>query len=555
MGKMLSLKIKIILPVFFILILVFFASSLVIIDREYNAAKSSLIDSAESYSSLSVVTLINNYDLYYESGFYQFIQIIDDLMILNENVYRLQIVDINGKILFDTTEIIEKTKYDEVTFGERHVQENDLIERYSSPTASKQIFENEQYMDIAQPYIDEWGRHDYSVRYLFSLYSLEEMKQEMISTAFIYSGVFIIISFLLIFVLFNRFITAPIGDLINGARAMSEGHLGGRVKVNSKDELGELASSFNKMSVDLKKSQDSLKEYSQYLEKLVTKRTEELEDKTANLERINKDLVKTRKELNVLNKNLEKRIKERTEEVEQLLKQKDEFINQLSHDLKSPLNPMTILIPILEKQETDPKKIECFQVLKRNVEYMKNIATKTLELAKLNSPKTKFSLEKIDLKDEIKRVIQNKKTLFESKNFKVKNNIIKKLLVNADKLRLEELILNLLENSVKYSNDNGEITIDGVKEKEYVKISIKDTGRGMTKKQVKHIFEEFYKADNSRHDFDSSGLGLTICKKIAEKHNGKIWVESPGPGKGTTVFFTLPLYTKNNKENNSRNKY
>jgi len=546
MEKMLSLKIKIILPVFFILILVFFASSLVIIDREYNATKSSLIESAESYSSLSVVTLINNYDLYYESGFYQFIQIIDDLMILNENVYRLQIVDINGKILFDTIEIMEKAKYDEVTFGERYIQENDLIERYSSPTASKQIFENEQYMNIVQPYIDEWGRHDYSVRYLFSLYSLEEMKQEMISTTFIYSGVFIIISFLLIFVLFNRFITAPIGDLIKGARLMSEGHLGGRVKVNSKDELGELASSFNKMSIDLKKSQDSLKEYSQDLEKLVTKRTEELEDKTANLERINKDLVKTRKELNVLNKNLEKRIKERTEEVEQLLKQKDEFINQLSHDLKSPLNPMTILIPILEKQETDPKKIECFQVLKRNVEYMKNIATKTLELAKLNSPKTKFSLEKINLKDEIKRVIQNKKTLFESKNFKVKNNIIKKLLVNADKLRLEELILNLLENSVKYSNDNGEITM---------KISIKDTGRGMTKKQVKHIFEEFYKADNSRHDFDSSGLGLTICKKIAEKHNGKIWVESPGLGKGTTVFFTLPLYTKNNKENNSHNKY
>ena len=555
MEKMLSLKIKIILPVFFILILVFFASSLVIIDREYNATKSSLIESAESYSSLSVVTLIDNYELYYDSGFYQFIQIIDDLMILNENVYRLQIVDINGKILFDTTEIIEKAKYDEVTFGERHVQENDLIERYSSSTASKWIFENEQYMDIVQPYIDEWGRHDYSVRYLFSLYSLEEMKQEMISTTFIYSGVFIIISFLLIFVLFNRFITTPIGDLIKGARLMSEGHLGGRVKVNSKDELGELASSFNKMSVDLKKSQDSLKEYSQDLEKLVTKRTEELEDKTANLEKINKDLVKTRKELNVLNKNLEKRIKERTEEVEQLLKQKDEFINQLSHDLKSPLNPMTLLIPILEKQETDPKKIECFQVLKRNVEYMKNIATKTLELAKLNSPKTKFSLEKINLKDEIKRVIQNKKTLFESKNFKVKNNIIKKLLVNADKLRLEELILNLLENSVKYSNDNGEITIDGVKEKEYVKISIKDTGRGMTKKQVKHIFEEFYKADNSRHDFDSSGLGLTICKKIAEKHNGKIWVESPGLGKGTTVFFTLPLYTKNNKENNSHNKY
>jgi len=543
MKKLLSLKIKTILPIFFILILVFFASSLVIIDREYNVARDSLINNAESYSSLSVVTLINNYNRYYESGFYQFIQIVDDLMMLNENVYHLQIADINGKILFNTTELTQKTKYDEVTFGERYIEEDNLIERYSSSTASKQIFENEQYIEIVQPYIDEWGRHDYSVRYLFSLSSLETMKQEMINTFFIYSGVFIVISFLLIFILFNRFITTPIGELIKGVRLMSKGKLGAKVEVKSKDELGELG--------ELKKSQDSLKEYSQDLEKLVTKRTEELEDKTAYLEKINKDLIKTRKELNVLNKNLEKRIKERTEEVEQLLKQKDEFIDQLSHDLKSPLNPMTILLPILEKQEVDPKKIECFQVLRRNVEYMKNIATKTLELAKLNSPKTKFSLGKIDLKDEIKRIIKNKKTLFESKKLIIQNNITNKFLINADKLRFEEILSNLLENSVKYSNNNGKITFDAVKENDNVKISISDKGAGMTKKQIKHIFEEFYKADKSRHDFESSGLGLTICKRIVEKHGGKIWVESKGLGKGTTVFFTLPTYTKNN----NRSKY
>lgn len=544
MKKLLSLKIKTILPIFFILILVFFASSLVIIGREYNVARDSLISGAESYTNLSAGTLINYYNQYYESGFFQFIKTVDDLMMLNENVYHLQIVNMNGKILFNTSELYQKTRYNEVTFGERYIDDDSLIEKYSSSTASKQIFENEQYMEIIQPYIDEWGRHDYSVQYLFSLSRLDIMKQEMINTVFIYSGIFIVISFLLIFVLFNKFITVPIGDLIKGVREMGKGKLGAKVKVKSTDELGELASAFNKMSEELKKSQDSLKEYSQDLEKLVTKRTEELEDKTVYLEKINKDLIKTRKELNILNKNLEKRIKERTEEVEQLLKQKDEFINQLSHDLKSPLNPIIMLLPVLEKQETDPKKIECFQVLKRNVEYMKNIATKTLELAKLNSPKTKFLLGKIDLKDEIRRIIQNKKTLFQNKNLKIKNNITTKSLINADKLRFEELLSNLLENSVKYSNLNGTITIDAVKENDFMRISISDTGVGMTKKQMKHIFEEFYKADKSRHDFESSGLGLTICKRIVEKHGGKIWVESPGIGKGTTVFFTMPIYPK-----------
>ncbi len=543
MRRLISLKIKTIVPVLLILITVFFASSLVIIDREYNVARDSLVNGAKSYSSLCLGTLINKYDDYYESGFYQFIQIVDDLMALNENVYYIQLVRINGKILFNTSELDSENKYDENNLGERYVNNTDLINKFSSSKASIQVYEEDQYMEIIQPYVDEWGRHDFSVQYLFSLSSLELLRQEMINTVFIYSGIFIIIAFLLIFVLFNRFITKPIGELIKGVRSMSQGRLGTKVEIKSDDELGELSTAFNKLSQDLKKSQDSLRNYSQDLEKLVTKRTEELEDKTAFLETINKDLIKARKELNALNKNLEKRIKERTEEVEQLLKQKDDFINQLSHDLKSPLNPMTMLLPVLEKQEDDPKKIECFKVLRRNVDYMKNIATKTLELAKLNSPKTKFSMVKTDLKEEILKLTKNKKPLLKNKNISVKINIGGGILINADKLRFEELFTNILENAVKYSWLNGEIMIKGEKQDDhYAKISISDTGEGMTKKQIKHIFEEFYKADESRHDFDSSGLGLTICKRIVEKHGGKIWVNSPGVGKGTTVFFTIPLY-------------
>jgi signal transduction histidine kinase len=548
MKKILSLKLKIILPVFFILILVFSVSSLVIIDREYNVAKDSLIQSAESFSSLSAPTLVTNFEFYYESGYYQFLQIVEVLMSLNKNVDHIQILFLNGKIVFDTNELEQKPLEDEELIEDRYIKDADLINNLTTSTPIKWINEDEQYLEIIEPYIDEWGRHDFTLRYRFSLSSLEEMKQGMIFTTLISSGVFIIISFLLIFFIINRFITTPVSDLIKGVRLMSEGKLGSKVKVNSKDEIGELASAFNKMTIDLKKSQDSLKEYSENLEKLVTKRTEQLEDKTANLEKINKDLIKARKDLNALNKNLEKIIKERTDEVEYLLKQKDDFINQLSHDLKSPLMPLTVLIPILEKQETDEKKIEILKVLRRNVQYMKNIAIKTLELAKLNSPKTKFSIEKVDLKDEIKKIIRNKKTIFESKNLEIKNNITKKLLVKADKLRLEELVTNVFENSVKFSKKNGKIIIDAEKEKDYAKISIKDKGIGMTEQQIKNAFEEFYKADQSRHDFDSSGLGLTICKKIIEKHNGKIWMESKGPGLGATINFTIPLYTDKEKE-------
>ena len=541
MKSLHSLKIKIIFPLLIILVVVFFTSSLVIIDREYNVARDTLIDNAESFASLSVGTLIDDYEIYYESGFLKFSEIIDNLIQLNNDIMVLELIDVNGKILFDYNEIFIG-KYDEQKSGERRYTDPEVVDRSISLTPSIVINETGTIIDIMQPYFTEWGRHDYSVRYYFSLTNLVQMTEEMFTTLFIYSGIFIIISFALIFILFNRFITAPISILMKGVHSMSEGHLGNKLSIHSKDELGELAAAFNTMSSALKKSQDSLKEYSENLELLVTKRTEELEDKTANLEKINNDLEIARKELDSLNKTLEKRIKERIKEVEFLLKQKDEFINQLSHDLKSPLMPLTILIPLLEKQETDARKLEYIKVLKRNVEYMKNIAVKTLGLAKLNSPKTKFILEKINLNKEIQDVISNKTALAEHKHLKIINNIKKQFLIKADKLRLEELLSNLFENAIKYSHEKGSIIFDAIKEKDMVKISLKDTGLGLDKHQIKHIFEEFYKADQSRHDFDSSGLGLAICKKIIDRHQGTIWAESPGLEKGTTIYFTLPLY-------------
>ena len=547
MYNLKSLKIKLILPILIILIIVFFTSSLIIIDREYSNAKNTLIDNTESYASLSVATFGKYYKDYEAGiGFLKFSEFIDSLMKLNIDLNRIQIIDVNGKIFFDSNEI-EEGKYDEDQFGERYLPDNETIKRAGAFSHSTIINEKEKYIDIIQPYFDEWGRHDYSIRYIFSLSNLDNLQEEMYSTLLFYAGVFIIISFLLIFILFNQFVTIPIGKFIKSVRSMGKGELGSEVKVYTNDELGELAAAFNKMSIDLKKSQDALKEYSENLELLVTKRTEELEDKTTNLENINKDLIKARKELDALNKNLEIRIKERTKEVEALLKQKDEFINQLSHDLKSPLMPMTMLIPILEKKEEDPEKKEIFQVLNRNVEYMRNIAIKTLELAKLNSPKTKFTIEKLDLGKEIVRVLKNKSSIFKEKKIDVKNNISKNIFVNADKLRLEELLINILENSIKYSKEEGKITLDAEIDEDFVQVSIKDNGIGLTKNQIKYVFEEFFKADESRHDFQSSGLGMTISKKIVEKHNGEIWIESPGINKGATVFFTLQLYKEGEK--------
>lgn len=539
MKKFHSVKLKIFFPLLVILLVVFLTSSLVIIDRESKAAKDSLITNAASFSSLSVAYIVDNYATYYQSGFYKFTEIIDDVMKLNSDLIGIQIVDVNGKILFDSAEILEG-KYDERINGERFLENETLIQRAGDSISSVFINEETRHVDIMQPLFEQWGSHGYSVHYLFSLANLDAMTQDLILTISMHSAIFIIISFLLIFFLFNYFVSAPIGELTKGVRHMSKGTLGSEVKIKSQDEIGELAAAFNTMSADLKISRDNLEDYSKNLEKLVEERTKELQEKTRRLEQINQDLTVAREELSVLNKNLEERVRERTKEVEKLLKQKDEFITQLGHDLKNPLGPLINLIPLLEQQENEVEKKEMLSVLHRNANYMKNLVVKTLELAVLNSPNTKLSLEKVNLFKEVDQIIKNKKILFEDSHTKVSNTIDHHLSIKADRLRLEELLTNIFENSTKYCSEKCEITIDAKQEDDFVLISIKDNGIGMTQAQIDRIFDEFYKADYARHDIQNTGLGMSICKRIVERHGGCIWVESPGPGQGTTVFFTMP---------------
>jgi PAS domain S-box-containing protein len=248
--------------------------------------------------------------------------------------------------------------------------------------------------------------------------------------------------------------------------------------------------------------------------------------------------------------NLEKKVKERTEKIEQLLKQKDEFINQLGHDLKNPLGPLINLLPILLKHETDPHKKEMLTVVQRNTDYMKNLITKTIEFAQLNSGNIRLQLEQIDLHQVCVESIARNDQLIRENNIKIENLLSPNLIVKADKLRIEELFDNIISNAIKYSSDGGTITIHGSSDQTSITISIKDKGIGMDEQQLTHVFDEFYKADPARHDFKSSGLGTSICKRIVEKHNGSLKIESEGLGKGSTVTFTLQKFPVSQQEAN-----
>ena len=389
---------------------------------------------------------------------------------------------------------------------------------------------------------------------------------------------------LVIIYIFSRRLSRPLEQLTRATRSIGKQQgLDLHLPEITNDEIGNLTTAFHDMIQDLSIARTQIKEYNEQLELKIYKRTKELQlsknelektikkqkmTKTAllnmmkdlnqtvdelqnakdEIEKKNNDLNNAQEDLQKINKNLEKIVSERTKEIKQLLRQKDEFIHQLGHDLKNPLGPLVNLLPMLDKKLHDEKDKEILEVLIRNVQYMRNLVTKTLELARLNSPNTTLNFEQMDLNDELNSIIQKNMYLFKEKNMTIENKISENITLTADKLRIEELYTNLLNNAVKYSNKNGKITLKAKQKDQHIILSIQDDGIGMTVEEIQRLFDEFYKADESRHDFDSSGLGLPIAKRIVEKHGGRIWVESEGKGKGSTFFFSLPK-TQNEKEN------
>jgi len=276
-------------------------------------------------------------------------------------------------------------------------------------------------------------------------------------------------------------------------------------------------------------------EYSKKLE-------EELKDKNAQLEETKKKLLETEKKLNELNRELEQRVIERTIEVNRLLLHKTKFIDNLSHDLGTPLTPLMALLPLIKEEVKDLKAKDLVDTCIRSAEYLKNLVNHTKELAELST--TELYLEKENLLEIVNKLQEKYDVVFRSYNINVENNIDENIYVKTEKSRLMEVLDHISSNAVNSMLDGGTLTFDaeGLEKKtgSFIDISISDTGIGLSGDQTSHLFDEFYKADKSRHKLDSTGLGLSICKRIVELHGGRIWADSHGKGTGTIIHFIIP---------------
>ena len=277
----------------------------------------------------------------------------------------------------------------------------------------------------------------------------------------------------------------------------------------------------------------------------------QLEDKNAELQVLNKELQKQNKdlvrktiELTELKAQLEDKnadLEVANKEILDILQSRTDFMNQAAHDLRTPLMPIITLTPIIKEKIEDENLKHDMMIVENNANYLSQIVNQLISIIKFQSGKFEGNYEPIGIKNLIGEVLANEENIFKIHKIKVAVNIAAKLpKVSGNKLNLVEVVQNIISNSIKFMPKGGAFKISAFRKDNFIYVAIKDTGIGMSRKTLSKLFVPFFKADESRHA-EGSGLGLSICKKIMEKHKGGITAESAGRGKGTTITFYLPI--------------
>lgn len=226
------------------------------------------------------------------------------------------------------------------------------------------------------------------------------------------------------------------------------------------------------------------------------------------------------------------------EQVKSLSDKKDEFIALASHELKTPLTTIKGYLQVLAKQDKD-KMSELF--LKKSIDQVNKLNTLVedlLHMSRIEAGRLEFHPEILDLRQMVNDLIET--FSYSNNTHKIIGNLGNEpILIEADRQRIEQAVLNLMTNAVKYSPDADKIYVKMETGEENTKISITDEGIGLTKEQQSQLFTRFYRAEDTR-GISGLGLGLYLTKQIIDRHQGKIEVKSTY-GQGSEFSVTLPL--------------
>lgn len=316
--------------------------------------------------------------------------------------------------------------------------------------------------------------------YVFASTSTESMRALLLSLfkIYLFSAIIpLIIMFFSVFT-FSYNQTKPLKIMSEAAKNMSKGDFSKRVPVFNDDEIGELSISFNNMA-------DSLS------------RMEEM---------------------------------------------RRNFIGNVSHELRTPMTTIAGFIDgIIDGTITEDRRKYYLEIVSEEVKRLSRIVETMLNISRLESGIQTLNKTKFDLSNALVNVVIGRESSIEEYNLKIEGlDLLEKTEIYADFDLIYQVIYNLVDNAVKFTNENGKISFAIYNNKTNVELAIKNTGDGIPKEQLGLVFDRFYKSDKSRsNNKNSSGLGLFIVKTIVNLHSGKILVESK-PGEYTIFRVILP---------------
>jgi two-component system phosphate regulon sensor histidine kinase PhoR len=224
---------------------------------------------------------------------------------------------------------------------------------------------------------------------------------------------------------------------------------------------------------------------------------------------------------------------------------KSDFINNMTHELKTPLATISLAIDALtnEKVIYDTSKIKYYsEMIKGENKRMNKQVEKILQAARIEKQDINLNIQTIDAHEVIQKVADNLLLQIQEKNGKLTLQLeAPRHIINADEVHFSNIIFNLLDNAIKYSKDNPVINVLTLISGNMLTISVKDNGIGMSRETQARVFEKFYRAHTGNlHNVKGFGLGLSYVKAMMEAHQGKIKVEST-QGKGSTFTAYFPL--------------
>jgi two-component system phosphate regulon sensor histidine kinase PhoR len=388
-----------------------------------------------------------------------------------------------------------------------------------------------------------------------------------------------------------RITTRPIRKLTAASRKISSGELEQKLTIAAKDEVGELAHAFNNMSARLKELVEAISEDKARLTTILDNMTDGviMTDAEGNISLANRAAAKLFNIKDAENKPLIEVV--RDHEVDELLKlclktaqtqaanyesgaskrylqviaipiahsgvlllfqdltelrdlqtTRRELIGNISHEFRTPLAGIKAMVETLSGGAADDKKTarDFLTRIDSEVDRLTQLVAELTELSRIETGKAELKLEPVNLNQLADEVIAQLSPQAERQKLTITRELAADLPpVPADKDRVRQVITNLVHNAIKFTPPGGKIKIITRTLEGSAVVDIGDTGIGIPKEDLPHVFERFYKGDKARAG-EGTGMGLAIAKHVVEAHGGNIWVESE-EGKGATFSFSLPL--------------